>query len=261
LSRPGTLLLIHARRLDANNEPDPERMPLIFLCAVLMGLAACAPSAPVHGSTATVPSAPEAAPRAERALSERSCRKLSHDAYVVINAHNECTADAECGMAAAACTSGFGCGVAVRASDVAQVDAEVASISERYEAGCNPCARQRVRCMKANPVCRDGRCRHAPTESSCDQLEQEAKALLQEHNGCNDDADCVFARGVAGCPQAYVCGAIVNEAHEQAFAALAAPLSNTVREQCGRCALEVASCFTATPACRDGRCSRERASP
>lgn len=233
-----------------------KNVPRLVLAALLVGLAACAPSAPAQGST--VPSALESALPAEQALPERGCRKLAQDAYAVVNAHNECAADAECGMAAAACTSGFACGVAVRASDIAQVDAEMAPISERYEAGCGRCARDRVRCMEPSPVCRDGRCRHAPTESSCDQLEHEAKALLQEHNRCEDDADCVFARGVVGCPEAFVCGAIVNEAQEQAFAELAAPLSNTVRDQCGRCALQLASCFTATPVCREGHCSRER---
>lgn len=219
----------------------------LFFVAVFVGLAACAPS-----------SAPRAAPPAAQALSETTCRNLEHSAYGVIDAHNECTADAECGMAAAGCISGFGCGIAIRASDIAQVDAEVAPISERYKAGCNRCAGERVRCMKSNPVCRDGRCMHVPVESSCRQLEQEALALLKKHDGCEDDDDCVFAQGVVGCAQAYVCGAIVNKAHEQAFTALAAPMSNAVREQCGRCALELASCFTATPICEDGHCSRER---
>lgn len=230
-----------------------------FFLAALVAMAACAP--PKSSATA-VPaerSAIPAPPPGAQALPQRNCQELEQDAYAVIAAHSTCTADTDCATAAAACPSGFACGVAVRASDVAQVNADVAPISDRYKAQCSKCARERVRCMKPNPVCREGSCVHEPVQSNCEQLEHEAEALVQEHNSCRSDADCVFARGSGGCPMAFVCGASVNKAEEQAFVALAAPLSSTFYEHCGRCAVQTALCMAATPICSEGRCSSKSA--
>lgn len=224
------------------------------LALATAALASCAPSTPKEESAP----AQATPPPPMQALPERSCEELARDAHAVITAHNTCTADAECATAAAACPGGFACGLAVRASDIAQVNAEVAPISDRYKAQCKECARERVRCMKPNPVCSEGRCAHAPSKSDCDRLEQEAEALIQKHNSCSSDADCVFARGGGGCPMAFGCGVVVNKAQEQAFVTLADPLSATFHEQCGFCAATVAECAAATPICSAGHCSRKR---
>jgi hypothetical protein len=143
----------------------------------------------------------------------------------------------------------------VRASDIAQVDAEVAAISERYKAQCNMCARGQVSCIKQNSVCREGRCKHETDQATHDRLEQEAETLVQKHNSCASDADCVLVHGEVGCLMAFVCGVSVNKGQEQAFVALAAPLSATFREYWGDCAEQAAACFIATPVCSEGRCS------
>ncbi|HET6331676.1 MAG TPA: hypothetical protein VFG30_00610 [Polyangiales bacterium] len=205
-----------------------------------------------------MPAEPQAAPTPAPALPERTCDQLQDDAATLINTHNACTADADCAAAAAGCPNGFACGVAVRAGDLAHVDAEMASISDRYKTQCKHCARERVRCMKLNPVCNDGHCAHAPDQAVCDRLDQEAEALVQKHNACASDADCVFARGSGGCPEAFACGVSVNKDQEKAFVELAAPLSKTFYEYCDRCTSQTAECVAATPVCSEGRCSRKR---
>lgn len=231
-----------------------------FLLAALALLAACASSTPATEPEVTAPAETQAPPPEPPAqpLPERSCIELDRDIHTVIGTHNACTSSTECVTAAAACPKGVGCGFAVRASDVAQVNTEVAAISERYKAQCNLCAREHVRCIKPNPVCREGRCKHEPDRATHDRLEQEAEALVQKHNSCASDADCVFARGDGGCLMAFACGVSVNKEQEQAFVALAEPLAATFYEYNGYCPAADAHCSVATPICSEGRCSRKR---
>ncbi|HET6331677.1 MAG TPA: hypothetical protein VFG30_00615 [Polyangiales bacterium] len=232
-----------------------------FLLAALALLAACASSTPATEPEVTAPAETQAPPPKPPAqpLPERSCRELDRDIHAVMAAHNACTSSTECGTAAGACPKGVACGIAVRVSDIAQVDTEVAAISERYKAQCNLCAREHVSCIKPNSVCREGRCKHEPDQATHDRLEQEAAALVQKHNRCASDADCVIARGDGGCLEAFACSVSVNKDQEQAFVALAAPLSATFYEYWGDCVEARAACFIATPICREGRCSRKRA--
>jgi hypothetical protein len=149
--------------------------------------------------------------------------------------------------------------VAVNARYVAATNAALDPISDRFKTQCGRCAHEQVRCGKPSLVCREGRCARQAHEGECDRLEQEAKALIQKHNTCATDSDCVFARDGGACPLAFACGAVVNKAEEQAFVALAAPLSKTFDEYCARCMVEVAHCSAAEPICDSGRCSRRRA--
>jgi hypothetical protein len=233
----------------------------LFVLAALALLAACASSTPATEPEVTGPAetqAPPPKPPAEP-LPERSCIELDRDIHTVMAAHSACTSSTECGTAAGACPKFVACGLAVRASDIAQVDAEVAAISERYKAQCNICARGQVSCIKQNSVCREGRCTRETDQATYDRLEQEAAGLVQKHNSCASDTDCVIVRGDVGCLMAFVCGVPVNKDQEQAFVALAAPLSATFREYWGNCAEAVAACTISTPICNEGRCSSKRA--
>lgn len=232
-----------------------------FLLAALALSAACASSTPATEPEVTGPAETQAPPPKPPAqpLPERSCIELDRDIHAVMATHNACTSSTECGTAAGACPKGVACGIAVRASDIAQVDAEVGAISERYKAQCNLCARGQVSCIKQNSVCREGRCKLETDRATHDRLEQEAEALVQKHNGCASDADCVFARGDGGCLTAFACGVSVNKDQEQAFVALAAPLSATFYEYWGDCVEAAALCSIGTPICSEGRCSRKRA--
>lgn len=132
-----------------------------FVVAAFIGMVACASSAPATEPT-TPDTAPTETPPPAPAPRELDCRASTQDAYDVVNAHNECTADDECATAAAGCLSEFACGIAVSADDAAQVDAELSPIWKRYKAVCGDCVRERVRCMKPSAVCREGRCTTNP---------------------------------------------------------------------------------------------------
>jgi hypothetical protein len=221
-------------------------------------LAACTSSTPVQQQPAAAPlEVPRQAP--PPVSPERSCKQLQTDAHVVVSEHNSCTADADCAMAKAACPQGLGCGAVVNKSHVEQASAALAPISERFSVQCGKCASEGVRCGTPNPVCREGRCMHEALHSECEGFEADAQALIQKHNSCAADSDCVFARDSGACPLAFACGAVVNKAQAQAFAAVAAPLSKTFYEYCDRCMVQVAHCSASTPICEAGRCSRKRA--
>lgn len=238
-------------------------MPNTFcwLAAVsLLAALGCGSGPPIQDVCGTVsPGQDQAAPVAGRDVRaeppERSCADLVRAAHEVVGQRNACTQDADCAMTAGVCVDEMACGVGVRAGDADEVDRDLAELSREFEVQCDRCASERVRCMKPNPVCRDGRCKHEAPQASCEQLDRDAEALLAQHNACASDDDCVFVRDDGGCPDAFACAVVVNKSHAAAFAPLATELSRTYFAHCGRCARHVAECQVMAPACTRGRCS------
>jgi hypothetical protein len=179
-----------------------------------------------------------------------ACVALEAEVNALIVQHDACTLSDDCvALGPRACLPGLECGAVIAKDQKEAFATKTAPLIARYH-DCQACDADR-RCKRAKPMCKDGHCKVYPQEL-CGQLAGEAQALIEKHNACTADSDCVYARG-GSCPGPLACAVLVNAKTAEAFSAATKSLSERFHEACGTCSSTECR-GQDTGVCHEGRC-------
>lgn len=179
------------------------------------------------------------------------------EAAALVADYNQCDEDADCevfSLEDAECFAGCGHGLNP-STDVAQLHADLAELSDKFRAECNACAIPDCE-LPTGAICNDAH-RCELTWPSCEShFYDEMDALVDELNDCSEDAECEIVNAI-GADCVMGCGVALNTTLPGAgssFNDQARQISERLIQACAQCTVPDCLPPTGTVCNTDSKC-------